>query len=255
MKKRLFAVICMLFIFSLCGCGENTEKEAYDPAPFAGKDWTFFDISSVSHDRISFGEDGSFAYYCDAGEPVGDSDLYDCYVYDKEDSSITLYNDYDENEKVIDVLSYNASHLLLEIDGEIRDFTTVETDTASEFWQVEAESYLSGYELTRTITELSQSKIMTAAINYDAETDYPKDTFEEFALAEDVTYFDLKLFSQMKAVDGMENEVYYDVSYNEISASDIKDYLDQGGATAYLWLNDDMEIEKVVVFGMTKVTE
>ena len=253
MKKILLGIFCGLLVCALWGCGEK--EEITTPAPFSGKDWSFLDPARGSHDRISFGEDGSFSYYCDAGEPVGDSDLYDSYRYDGESSLITLYNGYDKNEKTVRVLSYNVSHLLLEIDGEIRDFSTDEVDTVSNFWWMEAEAYLGGYALNRTVVGCTQDTLTTAAVNYDSETDYPKDTLETFPLAEDAVYFDLSLFSQREVADDLENEISYELSYDGLSPEDLQFYMDQGGATAYLWLNEDMEIEKVVIFGMTSLTE
>lgn len=251
--KKIVLMVCMLLVCTLLGCGAEKEKASYSDAPFADKNWTFLDVSRGSYDRISFGADGSYAYYCDAGEPVGNSDLYDSYRYDEETSTITLYNEKDDDQDVIEVLSYNDVHLLLKIDGEIRDFSTIQTNTVSNFWWMEAESYLSGYELHRTINAYSPEGLITASINYDSETNMPKDTFEEFALAEDVVYFDLTLFSETEVHDGLENELNYDVSFTELSFADVEYYLQQGTATAFIWLNENMEIEKVVLFGMTIV--
>ena len=88
-----------------------------------------------------------FFYHCECGEPVGDSDCYDKYRYEEDEKLITLYNDYDDSEKEIKVLSYNVLHLLLEIDGEIHDFSTVAMDNISSFWTEQGETYLSGYEI------------------------------------------------------------------------------------------------------------
>ncbi len=257
--KKLLALTCVLFLLLFCGCEKKTDKKTQAKieisAPFAGKTWFFLDANRGSHDKLSLEKDGSFAYYCEAGEPVGDSDLYDFYRYDEKNCEIILYNNYDDNEKTIKVLSFNVSNLLLQIDGEIRDFTYAEADLSSNFWWEKAPEYLTGYHLYRTITGISESKVSTAAFNYDTETDYPKDTELEFALSKDATFFDLVIFSQMEVADDLANEIYYDASYNEISLSDFEAYFENGSTTAYMWLNGDMEIEKIVVFGMTTVTE
>lgn len=226
-----------------------------DSAPFENAEWLFFNEVTGEHDVIHFGEDFSFSYHCECGEPVGDSDCYDKYRYDEEQLLITLYNDYDDSEKEIKVLSYNVMHLLLEIDGVIRDFSTIPTDTTSNFWWEQAENYLSGYEMNRTLVEVTEKSIMTAAVNYDIETKAPKGTLEEYSLAEDVVFFDMSLFSQRHVEDGTEVEDFYNVTFTEIRREDVEPYFDNGGLTAYLWLNDAMEIEKAVIWGVTTVTE
>ena len=49
-------------------------------------------------EHISFREDGSYGYYCLCGNPVGNSDLYDMYAYDKETNTIKVYASYDKKE-------------------------------------------------------------------------------------------------------------------------------------------------------------
>ncbi len=258
MKKSL--ALTLIFILLLfCGCEKKADKKPTN-APQASsspitKNWFFLDTDRGSHDMLSFKKDGTFAYYCEAGEPVGDSDSYDFYRYDEKNSQIILYNEYDENEKIINILDLNVSNLLLRIDGEIRDFIASEMDTTSNFWWEKAPEYLEGYNLYRAITDIKDGKVITAAFNYDSETDHPKDTFKEFTLSDDAVYFDLTIFSQMEVTDGLANELYYEVSYNEISLLDFEAYFENGAPTAFMWLSDDMEIEKIVVFGMTTVTE
>ena len=173
--KRLLVICSLIVCFtSIVGC-QNGDTSS-DSAPFENAEWLFFNEVTGEHDVIRFGEDFSFSYHCECGEPVGDSDCYDHYRYDEDQLLITLYNDYDDSEKEIKVLSYNVMHLLLEIDGLVRDFSTVPTDISSNFWWEQAESYLSGYEMNRTLVEFTEKGMMTAAVNYDTETKAPKGT-------------------------------------------------------------------------------
>ena len=54
-------------------------------------------------EHISFREDGSYAYYCLCGNPVGNSDSYDSYVYDKETNTIKLINSYGGKSELIKI--------------------------------------------------------------------------------------------------------------------------------------------------------
>jgi hypothetical protein len=245
----------ILAIIITVGCQKNDSDITSDPAPFENAEWLFYNEVTGEHDVIRFGEDNSFSYHCECGEPVGDADCYDMYRYDEEEMLITLYNDYDDSQKEIKVLSYNVLHLLLEIDGEIRDFSTVAMDNISNFWTEEGESYLSGYEMNRMLVEFTDKGVITAAFDYDTETQIPKGTLEEYALAEDVIFFDLSLHCLRKVEDEQEYEESYDVSFTELTREDMEYYLENGGLTSFLWLNEEMEIEKVVVWGITTVFE
>ncbi|MBE5957191.1 MAG: hypothetical protein E7253_12180 [Lachnospiraceae bacterium] len=60
------------------------------------------------------------------------------------------------------------------------------------FWTEQGEAYLSGYEMNRMLVEFTAQGIMTASVNYDTETKSPKGTLEEYALADNVTFFEMK---------------------------------------------------------------
>ena len=65
----------------------------------------------------------------------------------------------------------------------------------------------------------------------------------------------MSLFSQRHVEEDTEVEDFYDVTFVEISREDVESYFENGGLTAYLWLNDEMEIEKAVIWGITTVIE
>ena len=54
----------------------------------------------------------------------------------------------------------------------------------------------------------------------------------------------MSLFSQRHVEEDTEVEDFYDVTFTEISRADVESYFENGGMPAYLWLNDEMEIEK-----------
>jgi len=255
MKKTIWIYGLLFLAVLLSACEKDVSDSVSGPVPFENAEWFFYNEVTGEHDVIKFKEDFSFSYNCECGEPVEDADCYDKYRYNEDELLITLYNDYDENEKEIKVLSYNVMHLLLEIDGVIRDFSTVPLDNSSAFWSEQGESYLAGYEMNRTLVEFTDKGVMTAAVNYDTETKSPKGTLEEYVLAEHAVFFDMTLFSQRYVEDDMEIEESYDISFTELTKADVEYIFENGGVPAFLWLNDAMEIEKAVIWGMNTVVE
>ena len=68
-------------------------------------------------------------------------------------------------------------------------------------------------------------------------------------------FFELTLFSQRYVEDDMEIEESYDVSFTELTKEDLEYCFESGGMTAFIWLNNMMEIEKAVIWGINTVIE
>ena len=114
--NRQFMVIAIIFLVTgllLAGCGRSDER----PEFLTAHEWVHYD--SASNETICFGEDGHFAFYGDEGNPVGNSDLYDRYSYDSESKAIKLEP---EGDMKIKVLRHEKSRLLLDIDGDVKEF-------------------------------------------------------------------------------------------------------------------------------------
>lgn len=77
-------------------------------------------------ERIYFSEDGSYGYYCLCGNPVGNSDLYDSYVYDKETNTIKLINSYGGKSELIKIKEVSELKLVLDFDGKEKTFYSIE---------------------------------------------------------------------------------------------------------------------------------
>ena len=77
-------------------------------------------------EHISFREDGSYAYYCLCGNPVGNSDSYDSYVYDKETNTIKLINSYGGKSELIKIKEVDKLKLVLDFDGTEKTFYSKE---------------------------------------------------------------------------------------------------------------------------------
>ena len=221
---------------------------------FVDKEWLFYDEVTSEHLCLKLGSDGTYSYHCQCGEPVGDSDLYDRYEYNKEAGVITLSSESDDAAAEITVLDYNEYHLMVEIDGEVKDFVLYEQDTTSNFYSFDGESYLEGYESRCTVVDISDGKIVYGPVNYDPEGAYENGPFEEYEMTENVPVFDLFIQRYNSIQDGEEYEEFYDVAFTEIGEEEIGYILDAGAGAAYLWFDEDMKVEKIVFWGENSVT-
>ncbi|MDO4492024.1 MAG: hypothetical protein Q4B85_13250 [Lachnospiraceae bacterium] len=129
-KRRRNMVAAILLVISLCGCvangsTKNNESEWSDnntQAFLTEHSWVYH--NEICDETIVFGKDGSFAYYCGCGEPVGNSDLYDSYEYDSKKKEIVLKADDSLNSsECIKVLRIEKMRIILEIGGTEKEFT------------------------------------------------------------------------------------------------------------------------------------
>lgn len=255
MKKK---ILIFMFIFTcmgtLCGCSASEAPSDKMPADITDKTWFFYDDVTAENLCLNLGSDNSFSYYCQCGEPVGDSDLYDKYEYNADTEIITLSGDDNEAVKKIKILRYNEYHLMLEIDNEIKDFVLEEMDTTSNFYAFEGEGYFPGYESRCTAVEIAEGKIVCGPVNYDPEGSYASGLFEEYKLAEECTISELSVHSFRTIQGEQEYEEFYNLAYKEFSREDIQALEDCGSGTAFLWFNDELEVEKILFHGATSVT-
>lgn len=128
MLKRFAALAGILaLLLTVGGCkeqpehGEEQTQKPFDPEISQllwDADWVRYDFNIGEDVLIRFGEDGSYVYRCDCGEPVGNSDIYDSYSYDPEERVITLQGG--GRRDWIQVLYLDNSYLCLQFsDGTV----------------------------------------------------------------------------------------------------------------------------------------
>ncbi|MDO4746063.1 MAG: hypothetical protein Q4B18_05885 [Bacillota bacterium] len=124
MKKLVVCLILIAGLAVMAGCGG--QKASAEDVKFltSAEYWYFYDEVIGENEKMHFSEDFSFYWGCECGEPVGDSDLYELFDYDKETQVIKLYNGFDNSSMELKVLDYSDSHLTLEIEGETKEYTT-----------------------------------------------------------------------------------------------------------------------------------
>ncbi len=75
-------------------------------------------------EKIYFDANGGFGYYCSCGSPVDSYDLCDSYKYDEKTQTIKLKCLPGVKVKKLKVLEYSASKIVLDFNGEKREFKT-----------------------------------------------------------------------------------------------------------------------------------
>lgn len=226
--KRIFTIIMIGIL--LVGCAKTDFLTEHD--------WVHYDSTCIK--TIYFGKDGHFAYYSDDGNPVNDSDLYDQYSYDSKSKKIHLKPTGDMS---IQVLRYEKSRLLLNIDEVIKEFfdskDTIMKGANPSDLAYDKENITNGFSSYLAILNKDGSQIITAPANYDG--DDPK--FKEYELFE-------RLDDNVEYYSWTHNVNQSDVesSYSKLSENQAINIIENGSAIGFVWYNKSAKITKIVFY-------
>lgn len=123
MKRKIllfFSVLLVCLVFVSC----TSQTDDLLPKEITAGTWIRTDENGFV-EELNLSINGHFSYYYpDAGNAVGNYDLYDKYTYDKDDNIITLIN-CEDNKKTIKIplVGYDEKMLKLKIDGKECIFT------------------------------------------------------------------------------------------------------------------------------------
>lgn len=249
MKKYKVFAICAAVIFSsflLNGCEKGTASTKDVEFLTASEYWYHYDEVTGESEKMSFHDDFTFYWGCECGEPIGDSDCYELYDYDKETSIIKFYNDYDDMQMELEVLDYSDYHLLLKIDGEIKNYTYSNSDLEV----VDSEKYMDGYSGEFAVIDGSTEEIVLGPYDYDGDVVYPENAIRTYPLAENVEVSTLFEFTKIKDGEMVENTV----DYQEIDVEEAAMNMEYGGYV-FVWFNDNMEVSRILFYGATIAEE
>lgn len=229
--KRIFTLIMIGIL--LVGCAKTDFLTEHD--------WVHYDTTCI--ETIYFGKDDHFAYYSDEGNPVNDSDLYNQYSYDSKSKKIHLKPIGDMS---IQVLRYEKSRLLLNIDGDIKEFF----DSKDKIMKganpnnlvYDTDNITNGFGSYLAILGIDGSQIMTVPANYDG--DDPE--FKEYKLPESLVD-NAQFYLWTYNVDQSNVESNY-IQLTEKEASKI---IEDGGSVGFVWYNESAKITKIVFFSGT----
>lgn len=97
--------------------------------------------------------------------------------------------------------------------------------------------------------------VICRPIGYDREGLYENGPFETYKTAEDISYAELSITSYMSVQDDYEYEERYDVNYSELDLQKAQETTESGAAIAFLWFDDQMQVEKLVFFSQLSISE
>lgn len=239
-------VLVIGIVMAIAGCGSSrTDSEEDVTFLTMVETWYHYDEVTGENEVMRFGEDASFYWGCECGEPIDNSDLLESYAYDKEKSVIKFYNGFDDFTVEAEVLNYSDYHLLLKIDGEIKDYTYIEAGLDIE----ESEKYLSGYSGEFNTLGILDGAVVLGPFNHDGDVEYPDDAFMTCELAEDAEIYLLDINTYIR--DG--EVISHDVEYRPLETSETAAYMEQG--TAFIWFDDELKITKILFYGEVIVEE
>ena len=198
---------------------------------------------------LVFDKDGTFSYYETCGNPVGDSDMYETYSYDKEKQVITVHSSDDSLEDMeIDVLRYVKDSLLVRINGSIKEFER-NNDVPTPVSDVHDK--LEGYSTYLALRNIENGMIETAPAYVDMDAGGRKFIREE-KLADTVEIFNL--YEKIVHPDG-EKPDELTTEFSELTMEDVAYAEDNSFSAGYVWYNDDLEIIKIVYYGSMEIWE
>lgn len=185
MKKLSILLILMLILSSctLSGGGDGGEAQSSSSAASSAPlyenvvtngDWYAYSKVTGEQLNISFHPNGEYVYYCECGEPVGDSDLFDTHYVDLENGVIELSGP-DGMRDRLEVLYTDKHYLCLMIDGTATVFRNARDEVPLDY-HPSVEDYFTEDDYVR-LTFLSYRDGIVAAAPYN----YDKDAHGSFA--------------------------------------------------------------------------
>lgn len=236
-QLKTVTIIVVVLGIMLVGCKNNDFLTEHD--------WIHYD--SACDEIISFGTDGHFAYYTTDGSPVGDSDLYDQYSYNSNSRKIILKP---KGDISIQVLRYEKSRLLLDINGDIKEFFDEKdkliTGSAPKNLAYDTDNTVTGFSSYLAILNKNGSKITTAPADYDG--DDPE--FKEYELSETLSDH-AEFYLWTYNVDQSQEPMITESTYNKLSENESTNIIRNGSAIGFVWYNAQAKITKIVFFGST----
>ena len=251
MKKILTIVLALvLVVFSLISlaCTDKTnENEQNGVVPentkfFVG-DWER--VSDTDTMYLSLKNDATFSFFCACGSPVGDADCYDAYEY-REDEGVIRAFDSSDRECYHDykLYMYGKNFIVIDVDGEIMEFWLKGKYEFPENATKHCAELLEGFNMLRYMTDISDTDITLVPSYYDGDVKEHREEKISLKLASDVKFLSFDVFTLNK--DGVETTTY---EQSEMTLEDVKYFLDATLGGGFVWVNEDLEVTKVLFYG------
>ena len=173
--------------------------------------------------------------------------MYDKYTYDSESGEIKLKPDGDMSIKV---LRLEKSRLLLDIDGDVKEFFDKKDKLiaggAPQNLAYDTDNVVSGFSSYLAIIGKDGDKIVTAPANYDG--DDPE--FKEYELSEKLAD-NTEFYSWTYNVDETGKIVNIESHCRKLTEKGAYRLINSGAAVGFIWYTENAEITKIVFWGST----
>lgn len=236
----------LLCLFTMTSCNSQTASSEDIEFLTSSDYWYHYDEVTGESEKMSFNDDFTFYWGCVCGEPVNNSDCYELFDYDKETSIIKLYNDYDDMSMELEVLDYSDYHILLRMDGKIKDYTYSETGLDV----IDSEKYMSGYSGEFSILDGNTDEVVLGPFNYDGDIEYPANALRTYKLSDDIKTEVLSTFTHIKNGEVIENTI----DHKEIDIEEALYHIEHDGY-GFIWFDDNLQVSKILIYGATIAEE
>lgn len=253
MKKILTTLLLISMVLSVAGCGTSvsgaTEDESINaseyPKLLVKKVWKHPVITCATDEKCTqllyLSTFGKCCYYEGCGKGVGESLSYKNYSYDEDTGMITVYGE-DKTVEVgqMKIIRYDDKTLLLQTDMGVTEFYY---EGAAPSVAEECREYMTDYSSYCKVVELKGNSVMIGATHYSGNTD----ELAEDKLASDVQIYMLDIQTLVKG--STETSTH---TYTEISKDELGQIIGDEPSVAFVWYNDNLEVEKIVCYKVTR---
>lgn len=150
------------------------------------------------------------------------------------------------------MLRYEKSRLLLDINGDIKEFFDEKdkliTESAPKNLAYDTDNTVTGFSSYLAILNKNGSKITTAPADYDGND--PE--FKEYELSETLSDH-AEFYLWTYNVDQSQQPMITESTYNKLSENEASNIIKTGSAIGFVWYNAESQITKVVFFGSTMI--
>lgn len=246
-RNDFMKLLIMLVVLLLSGCSisndynQNNQEPTIDYQPILNKEWVFEDMICTRFFTLK--DDQSFSHYEACGNPVNNFDCYD--YYEIKGNDIIFYGE-DVEQIVYEIIRFDETSLLIKTDEGIKQYTyQIEMPELSEY-----SDYFLGYSAYYSIFEIKGNNLVCGPSFYDGDVKEHREMKFEESLSEDVKWYDLYIETYTNETTSTSTH-----TFKEISKEEMMMMLEGGMGCAFVWYNDELEINKVVFYGEIEIWE
>ncbi|MBR4989786.1 MAG: hypothetical protein IKY96_01350 [Oscillospiraceae bacterium] len=230
---------------------EKTERSLKDAEFLMAGEWYYHDHWSCG-EIITLGENGEFYWGCFCGEPmILENDVqtwdFEFVEYDKDTSTITLFDLFNGQPWEMKVLDYSDFHLILAYDDKVKCYTNGEYADVAEC----AEEYLEGSSGALSVLGINKKEAVLGPHDYYENAKYSDDAGKKYQLDRNVELYAVSASVRISKEGAVTDSA---VDYKEISVQEASEHI-KNRELGYIWIDRDLEIERITFYEELKIEE